>query len=141
MDAERFQVLAGAYGGDLARWPEAEQAAARVFMADDRRAARWLSDEVSLDALLSSVSEGHQNDLLRERIIRSAPKPAVATPRKAVWASWAGLAAACAAGIVFGAQLTTTTTSGFDDPDIEATVQASTAFADSALSQAIGEAG
>lgn len=141
MDAERFQVLAGAYGGDLARWPEAEQAAARAFMADDRRGARWLSDETALDALLSSVTEGHQNDLLRERIIRSAPKPVVATPRKAVWASWAGLAAACAAGVIFGAQMTTTNTSGFDDPDIEATVQASTAFADSALSQAIGEAG
>jgi hypothetical protein len=142
MNAERFQTLAGAYGGDLARWPSSEQAAARAFMATDGRAGDWLAEAAALDSLLGAVPERHQNDLLRERIIRSAPTPTPApvAPRRTAWVSWAGLAAACAAGVIAGAH--STVTSGvFGDRSIEATVESSTAFADSALSEAIGETG
>ena len=140
MNAERFQTLAGAYGGDLQRWPSSEQAAARAFMADDRRCAEWLAEAAVLDSLLAAAPEGHQNDLLRERIIRSAPKAQPVAPRRTVWASWAGLAAACAAGVIAGAHLTTSG-GAFGDRSIEATVESSTAFADSALSEAFGETG
>lgn len=140
MNAERFQTLAGAYGGDLARWPSSEQAAARAFMADDRRCAEWLAEAAALDGLLSAVPEGHQNDLLRERIIRSAPKPQPVAPRRTAWVSWAGLAAACVAGVIAGAH-STISGGDFGDRSIEATVESSTAFADSALSEAIGETG
>jgi hypothetical protein len=140
MNAERFQTLAGAYGGDLSRWPSSEQGAARAFMADDRRAGEWLAEAAILDGLLSAVPEGHQNDLLRERIIRSAPKPQPVAPRRTAWVSWAGLAAACAAGVIAGAH-STMTSGAFGDRSIEATVESSTAFADSALSEAIGETG
>ena len=140
MNAERFQTLAGAYGGDLLRWPSSEQGAARAFMANDQRAADWLAEAAVLDSFLSAAPEGHQNDLLRERIIRSAPKPQPAAPRRAIWASWAGLAAACVAGVIAGAHLTTTS-GAFGDRSIEATVESSTAFADSALSEALGETG
>lgn len=140
MNAERFQTLAGAYGGDLSRWPQTDRAAARAFMADDRRAQDWLTQASILDGMLDSAPQGYQNDLLRERIIRSAPKPAFAGARRAAWASWAGLAAACMAGVVAGAH--STASSGvFGDPSIEATVEASTAFADSAFSDLAGEAG
>ena len=33
MDENRFEALAGAYGADLRRWPEAERAAAEAFRA------------------------------------------------------------------------------------------------------------
>jgi hypothetical protein len=141
MNAERFQTLAGAYGGDLLRWPSSEQAAARAFMADDRRCAEWLAEAAVLDSLLSAAPEGHQNDLLRERIIRSAPKPEpVAPSRRTAWVSWAGLAAACMAGVIAGAH-STMSSGAFGDRSIEATVESSTAFADSALSEAFGETG
>lgn len=140
MNAERFQTLAGAYGGDLLRWPSSEQAAARAFMATDGRSTDWLAEAAALDTLLGVVPERHQNDLLRERIIRSAPTPAPVAPRRTAWVSWAGLAAACAAGVIAGAH--STVSSGvFGDRSIEATVESSTAFADSALSEAIGETG
>ena len=140
MNAERFQTLAGAYGGDLLRWPSSEQAAARAFMADDRRCAEWLAEAAVLDSFLAAAPEGHQNDLLRERIIRSAPKAQPVAPRRSAWMSWAGLAAACMAGVVAGAHLTTSG-GAFGDRSIEATVESSTAFADSALSEALGETG
>ena len=140
MNAERFQTLAGAYGGDLARWPSSEQAAARAFMAADERCAGWLAEAAALDTLLGAVPERHENDLLRERIIRSAPKPAPAAPRRTAWVSWAGLAAACVAGVIAGAH-STIRSGDFGDRAIEATVESSTAFADSALSEAIGETG
>lgn len=140
MNAERFQTLAGAYGGDLLRWPSSEQAAARAFMADDRRCADWLAEASALDKLLAAAPQGHQNDLLRERIIRSAPKPAAVTPRRTAWVSWAGLAAACVAGVIAGAH-STMSAGVFGDRSIEATVESSTAFADSALSDALGGTG
>ena len=142
MNAERFQTLAGAYGGDLLRWPSSEQAAARAFMAGDPRCADWLAEAFALDSLLAAAPQSHQNDLLRERIIRSAPKPKPqpVAPKRAAWVSWAGLAAACMAGVVAGAH--STVSSGvFGDRSIEATVESSTAFADSALSEALGETG
>ena len=55
MNAERFQTLAGAYGGDLLRWPSSEQAAARAFMADDRRCAEWLAEAAVLDSFLAAA--------------------------------------------------------------------------------------
>ena len=140
MNAERFQTLAGAYGGDLLRWPSSEQAAARAFMAGDPRCADWLAEAFALDSLLAAAPQSHQNDLLRERIIRSAPKPQPAAPKRTAWVSWAGLAAACMAGVVAGAHLTTSG-GAFGDRSIEATVESSTAFADSALSEAFGETG
>src|SRR5688572_2296160 len=131
MNAERFQTLTGAYGGDLARWPAAERSAAETFLTVDSRAADWLAEASALDSLLNAASEGHQNDLLRERIIRSAPKPVAAPARRTAWVSWAGLAAACVAGVIAGAH--STVSSGvFGDRSIEATVESSTAFADSA---------
>ena len=140
MNAERFQTLAGAYGGDLLRRPSSEQNAARALMADDRRCPDWLAEAPALDGLLAALPQGHQKDLLRERIIRSAPKPAPAAPRRTGWVSWAGLAAACAAGVIAGAH--STVSSGvFGDRSIEATVESSTAFADSALSEALGGTG
>ena len=140
MNAERFQTLAGAYGGDLLRWPSSEQAAARAFMANEPRSADWLAEAAGLDSLLAAVPERHQNDLLRERIIRSAPTSAPVAPRRTAWVSWAGLAAACVAGVIAGAH-STISSGDFGDRSIEATVESSTAFADSALSEAIGETG
>ena len=78
--------------------------------------------------------------LLLLALAACAPKPQPAAPKRTAWVSWAGLAAACMAGVVAGAH--STISSGvFGDRSIEATVESSTAFADSALSEALGETG
>lgn len=60
MNAGRFEELTAAYGGDIARWPQAERAAAREF-AKDPAAAGILARAADLDALLDTyvVRPGH----------------------------------------------------------------------------------
>ncbi|OJY63882.1 MULTISPECIES: hypothetical protein [unclassified Rhizobium] len=53
MNAERFEALTAAYGGDIARWPQAERAAAREF-AKSPAAAEALAHAADLDALLDT---------------------------------------------------------------------------------------
>ena len=109
MTLERSEALAEAYGGDVARWPQAEQAAAAALIA-----ARpdWVRDILAraeaLDAALAAFSPPRAATGLMDRIVASAPKPR----RARRWGGWlvpagmgAGLAAACAAGMVLGAQL------------------------------------
>ena len=142
MTRERFAELAEAFGGDIDRWPASEQDQARAFWGANLSDAQGLLDEAhGLDALLAASPEPQMSGVLRETIVRSAgpaPRPAGegrAPVRRPAWRSpmrWAsglGLAAACAAGVVFGA-----TFSGqlVGDPALDALEQASTAF-DAAL--------
>lgn len=109
MNRQRFETLAEAFGGDAARWPTAEREAAAALMAAEPEWARVvLADAGDLDALLVSDAPSRSSAALVDRIVAGAPR--VQTAR---WKRWllpagvgAGLAAACAAGLVAGAQLT-----------------------------------
>jgi len=109
MTPERFETLAEAYGGDVARWPDAErETAAELMAAQPALASELLARAGDLDALLTACAPPQGSPGLAGRIAAGAPK---ARPR---WIGWllpagmgAGLAAACAAGVMAGAQLQT----------------------------------
>ena len=111
MNAQRFQNLAEAYGADLRHWPEAERGAARAFMdADPHGAERLLFEARQMDLVLDASSRAVVSHDLRERVIALAataglkPRARFAFGRLA-WASGAGWAAACAAGVLVGLNL------------------------------------
>lgn len=107
MTPERFEALAEAYGGDVARWPHREREAAAALMAGDGVwATGVLTRAVELDDVLATERPAPASADLVERIVAGAPRP------RARWVGWllpagmgAGLAAACAAGVMVGAQL------------------------------------
>lgn len=107
MTPERFEALAEAYGGDVARWPLTDREAAAEWMAiEPRRAGAILGRAGDLDAALAAFAPPHASADLADRIVARAPRP---RPR---WVGWlwpagmgAGLAAACVAGVLAGAQL------------------------------------
>lgn len=110
MDAERFRDLAAAYGADPRRWPPDERAAARAFLAADRRAERLLFEARLLDAALDASAAPPASAALRDRVIADAARAGL-TPRPQrrvggfsplAWLSGAGWAAAGAAGVAIG---------------------------------------
>lgn len=111
LSAARFQALAEAYGGDIARWPiDVREAAALTLAETPALAAGLLADESALDAALDAWRPSPTSHRLQQAILQAAPAPR----RAPVFGDWlrgaglgAGLAAACAAGVVVGAQLTT----------------------------------
>lgn len=104
MTPDRFDALAQAYGGQMRRWPEAERAAAEAFArAHAAEAEQALSKASALDAVLDRYDAPAPRADLAARIL-------AARPLSADWRRWAaglgaGLAAACAAGVVFGIQV------------------------------------
>lgn len=106
MTPDRFRNLAEAYGGELSRWPGAERAAAERLLAAEPALAAVLAEASALDDLLAAVPAPSASAALAERIAASAPAPR--RPRLS-WA-WpaglgAGLAAACAAGLLAGVHM------------------------------------
>lgn len=96
MTLERFEALADAYGGVVARWPEAERAAAMQIAAKPEASAilaRALALDEALDAwTVPPVSAG-----LRARVLGAAPVPSRDLVRRArLWWSGIGIAAALA---------------------------------------------
>jgi hypothetical protein len=109
MTEERFLQLAGAYGGDLSRWPEAERAAAAdLLAARPDIAAAALAAERRLDAALARYSAAEAGRSLRQRIVAASPRERAAG-RAWRWLAGAGvglgLAASCAAGVAAGFSL------------------------------------
>lgn len=123
MERERFEDLAGTYGGDLRRWPEAARADAERLLADAPELRAALADAAALDALLDASPTPWPSQALRDRVIAVAPRP-TRFPALAGWAGllapagWsrsgvafgAGWAAAACAGVVAGLVLTHTLT-------------------------------
>lgn len=122
MDRARFEELAEAYGGAIARWPTEVRGEALAFAtAEPQMAKDILARAESLDAALDAwrpMAVGHE---LRERVVARAPR----VIRGAEWLSWvlgagagAGLAMACAAGLVLGVFMSgeTATLAANDEP-------------------------
>jgi hypothetical protein len=115
---ERFEILAEAYGGDVSRWPAEERDAAAALMATNPAfTQKVLMQAGRLDAVLDDWARAPASAALVERIVASAP---AAKPR-AFWRGWlmpaglgAGLAAACAAGLLVGVQLSQRAVGGED---------------------------
>ena len=114
MDAKRFEALTAAYGADPRRWPAAERAAAATFMdAEDAAAQRILFEARLVDAALDASVDPRASDALRQRVIADAahaglrPRPPRRrwSPGPLGWASGAGWAAACVAGVIVGIDL------------------------------------
>lgn len=104
MDTDRFETLAAAYGGDLRRWPEAEQAAAEDFRRRQPEAARAMLEEAAdLDFALGAWRVPAPSAALREAVLAAAPKPRARKRGLGLWLSGAGFAAAAtAAGVIVG---------------------------------------
>lgn len=107
MTHERFQALADAFGGDVSRWPAEVREAAAVLMATEPElAGRTLVAAQALDAALDACRQSPASSALVARVLAAAPRPA---RRRRFWLSpaalGAGLAAAAAAGVIVGAQM------------------------------------
>jgi len=121
MSDTRFEAIVNAYGAQPQRWPEAERASALLFMQQHPETARRLMAEArTIDAWLSSAAEVEPSAALQWDVLaRMMPADAVRKaahnrprpPRKVWLAGGIGLAAACAAGIIFGVNVGLMTTS------------------------------
>jgi len=106
---ERFQELAEAYGGDVARWPPALRDEAAVLAAARPGFAQGVLTRASrLDALLDDVKLRPASVAQFEHIVASAPALRQRTHWR-LWALPAGLSAAlagvAAVGVLLGAQV------------------------------------
>ncbi len=104
MDIERYRSLAEAYGADMSRWPQDQREPALALHAREPEAAgRILAEAAFLDHTLDLWRPPAVSHALREQVLAGAPRPrAMWSGRFGLWLSGAGLAAACAAGIVVG---------------------------------------
>lgn len=106
---ERFRALADAYGGVIARWPEAEREAAAA-RAGEPSFAVVLAEADALDVVLDRWAVPGASPALAARIVAAAPRRASAFGRRAkLWWSGVGLAtmlAGAAAGSVAVAAVT-----------------------------------
>jgi hypothetical protein len=138
MTRERFETLAEAYGGDLDRWPTEAAASARRLLQSDPALADLLAEADSVDALLASSPPPAFSGVLREKVIAAAPRLAGTWNRTTRWLSGAGLAAACAAGVIMGVNMSDRIVG---DPASEALAAASTSFDSQTDILGIGEIG
>ena len=110
MNIERFRILLEANGGDPARWPAAERAAAAAFARTAPEAAALLAAARALDAALDRVPAAapELDPVAVAAVASAAPQRRPAQPRSRGWGfgfAWpnlAGLAAAAVVGFVVG---------------------------------------
>ncbi|THD79834.1 MAG: hypothetical protein E7812_08095 [Phenylobacterium sp.] len=104
---ERFEGFAEAFGGDVSRWPaDARDAAALLMAAEPGFTQGVLARAETLDAALDAWRPTPASAGVTARILSAAPR------LRRGWRLWlspavlgAGLAAACAAGVIVGVQL------------------------------------
>ena len=104
MSFERFEDLAGTYGGEIARWPEGEREAARALLAaHPDRLSPLLAAAAHLDRLLDLAPVQNVDAALLGRLIAAAPRPATPAARWIAGLGAAlGLSAAAFAGVLAG---------------------------------------
>ena len=105
MNAERFGQLVEAYGARPERWPADERAAAEQWLAAAPDAAARLAEARALDEALDAWTLAPVSAVLREAVVATAPKPRLTRPVARYWWAGAGLIAACAMGMVVGANV------------------------------------
>lgn len=110
MTFERFQSLAEAFGGAIARWPAESQDDAYAFMAAaPDQADAILAEARACDALMDHAISLAPSAALRDRVLAQAPAARPARSRIWRWMTGAGvgfgLAAATAAGVLAGVNL------------------------------------
>lgn len=112
MNEARFMGLLGAYGADLARWPEDDRAHAEVFLdsAPHRIKDLWESER-SFDHLLALEKDVPSSIALETSVIDAAPGRRVISPRFGLvrwsaatpkWATGGAIAASLALGLAVG---------------------------------------
>ena len=75
MTLERFEDLAEAYGGEIARWPEGERETARALLAvNAARLAPVLSAAAQMDRLLDLAPAQSADATLLGRLVAAAPR-------------------------------------------------------------------
>ncbi len=80
----RFQALADAYGGVIARWPDAEKDdALRVCRTPEGRAI--LADALALDEALDGWLVSVPSDALAAHVLAGAPRISIARSVKIWW--------------------------------------------------------
>jgi hypothetical protein len=106
MSPDRFEKLASAFGGDIARWPVAErEAAGRLSAASPALTEPLIAQARRLDRTLDRAPSARPSGELRNRIVQSAPRPRViggASRWLAGLGLAAGLAGAGALGVAAG---------------------------------------
>ena len=105
----RVRQLAESFGGDPARWPEADRLGAEAWIAAHPAEARQLLDDArSLDRLLFAWEAPRPTEGVTTRVQSAAPVQVRQSLRRA-WVltltGGAALAAACLAGIVAAPRL------------------------------------
>lgn len=107
MSRARFEDLAEAHGGDIARWPEGEREAARALLAaDPEHLSPILSEAAQLDRLLDLAPAQAMNAALVGRLIAAAPSaPDNARRWIAGLGAALGLSAAAFAGVLAGVSI------------------------------------
>ena len=86
MTLARFEALCDAYGGQVARWPEAEQAEATAFLQANAEEAQPRLDAARvLEDMLSQASIEAPSEALYQRVVASGI--AERQPRQPVWVS------------------------------------------------------
>jgi len=121
MDQDRFDRLVDTYGAAPWRWPEGEREAATRFAQESPAAAEKLARARMLDDALDVWELAGAPAALRERIIASSPGwriPVFRRPR--FWWASAGLASACALGVVVGAAAAPPLTAGRETDPVAA---------------------
>jgi len=129
MDEARFDQLLEAYGADPARWPDAERVQALRYLAATPAAHARRAVAKSLDATLAHWTLDAPGADLAARVTASAPASRLRA--RTLWISGVGLAAACALGVLAGAQLGSSlhpVGSERDDPAVTAVLDGATAF-------------
>jgi hypothetical protein len=121
MTAERFKTLLEAYGGDLARWPNAERLAAHAYARGAPEAPGLLAEARQIDALLARAVVTPPRAALEAAIlarIKSVPqagKPGFRAslaglletlwPRTAMWKPASVFASALVLGALIGVNI------------------------------------
>ncbi|ESQ81265.1 hypothetical protein [Asticcacaulis sp. YBE204] len=135
MTSDRFEAIIEAYGATPSRWPEAERDAARAFMQREPQIARALMAEArGIDALLGSLAAPEPSDALQWEVLARlmpaavvekvadeynvVPFTAPAKPKSRVMWLASGLAAACAAGVIFGVNIGLASTADLRAEDV-----------------------
>lgn len=96
MTPDRFRALADAYGGVVARWPEAERGAA-MRTSREPFAAAALADALALDQALDGWRVHAPSRVLADRIAgRGVRQASGGITRLRLWWSGIGIAAALA---------------------------------------------